>query len=38
VLLEADPLRDVAHVARRAGVMLGGRWLSEDDLRVTLTN
>ena len=38
VLLEADPLRDVAHVARRAGVMVGGRWLSEDDLREALTN
>jgi imidazolonepropionase-like amidohydrolase len=32
LLLEADPLADVAHVARRAGVMVNGRWLPEEDL------
>ena len=36
LLLEANPLEDVAHVARRAGVMVGGRWLpaSEIDARL----
>ena len=38
LLLDADPLRDVANVARRAGVMVGGRWLTEDELTVILTN
>ena len=38
VLLDADPLSDVANVARRAGVMVGGRWLAGDELRATLTN
>lgn len=29
ILLEANPLEDVANVQRRAGVMLRGRWLPE---------
>lgn len=33
VLLEADPLEDVANVARRTGVMVGGRWLPERALQ-----
>lgn len=36
VLLEADPLEDVANFARRAGVMLRGRWFTEDELRARL--
>ncbi len=32
VLLDANPLADVAHVARRAGVMVGGRWLPRADI------
>jgi imidazolonepropionase-like amidohydrolase len=32
VLLEANPLRDVAAARRPAGVMLRGRWLSREDL------
>lgn len=32
LLLEADPLQDVAHVERRAGVMVAGRWLPESEL------
>jgi Amidohydrolase family len=38
MLLDADPLRDVANVARRAGVMVAGRWISERELRALLTN
>ena len=29
ILLEANPLRDVANVARRTGVMVRGQWLPE---------
>jgi imidazolonepropionase-like amidohydrolase len=36
ILLEANPLADVANVRRRAGVMLGGRWHSESSLRERL--
>lgn len=36
VLLDANPLEDVANVARRAGVMVRGRWLPEDDIRARL--
>ena len=32
ILLEADPFANVANVARRAGVMLRGRWLAEPEL------
>jgi imidazolonepropionase-like amidohydrolase len=32
VLLDADPLADVRNTTRRAGVMLGGRWLSQADI------
>ncbi len=33
ILLEADPLADVANVQRRAGVMVNGRWLSEAEIQ-----
>jgi imidazolonepropionase-like amidohydrolase len=33
VLLEADPLVDVANVQRRVGVMVRGRWIAEEDLQ-----
>jgi imidazolonepropionase-like amidohydrolase len=33
ILLEANPLADVSNVRRRAGVMLGGRWLPEAQLQ-----
>ncbi len=36
LLLEADPLADVANLARRAGVMVRGRWLPEAELRDSL--
>lgn len=36
ILLEANPLEDVANVQRRAGVMLGGRWLPEERIRAGL--
>ena len=36
LLLEDDPLDDVANAAKRAGVMLRGQWLTEDDLHQML--
>jgi imidazolonepropionase-like amidohydrolase len=36
LLLEADPLADVAHVEQRAGVMVAGRWLPESELKTRL--
>jgi imidazolonepropionase-like amidohydrolase len=33
VLLEANPLRDVANVARRAGVVVAGRWIPEGEIQ-----
>jgi imidazolonepropionase-like amidohydrolase len=36
VLLDADPLADVANVARRSGVMLRGRWYPEAELRAMI--
>jgi hypothetical protein len=32
VLLKANPLDDITHVSRQAGVMVRGRWLSEQDI------
>ncbi|HET9275890.1 MAG TPA: amidohydrolase family protein, partial [Gemmatimonadales bacterium] len=32
VLLDANPLDDIRNVGRRAGVMIGGRWLSREEL------
>lgn len=36
VLLNADPSSDVANFADRAGVMVNGRWLSEDEIQAEL--
>jgi hypothetical protein len=33
LLLEANPLLDVRHAARRVGLVLAGRWLPEDELQ-----
>ena len=33
ILLTENPLDDIAHVARRAGVMVNGRWLSEEEIQ-----
>jgi imidazolonepropionase-like amidohydrolase len=33
ILLEANPLADVANLQRRAGVMLGGRWIAEGEIQ-----
>jgi imidazolonepropionase-like amidohydrolase len=32
VLLKANPLDDIANVRKQAGVMLRGRWLSEQEI------
>jgi imidazolonepropionase-like amidohydrolase len=36
ILLEANPLEDVGHVARRAGVMARGRWLPSAEIDARL--
>ena len=36
VLLEANPLDDAANVAKRAGVMVRGRWLPAADIEIKL--
>jgi len=36
LLLDANPLADVGNVARRAGVMVHGRWLPESEIRARL--
>jgi imidazolonepropionase-like amidohydrolase len=36
ILLEGNPLADVANIDKRVGVMVGGRWLSETWLRERL--
>jgi imidazolonepropionase-like amidohydrolase len=36
VLLNGNPLVDVAQVANRAGVVVEGRWLPEGDIQVRL--
>lgn len=36
VLLEANPLEDIANTERRAGVMLKGRWLTQTELDTML--
>lgn len=33
LLLQGNPLEDVSNVARRAGVMVNGQWLSEDAIQ-----
>lgn len=37
ILLEANPLIDVANVARRAGVMVRGRWIPEAEIQQRLS-
>ncbi len=37
ILLTANPLDDIANLQRRAGVMVGGRWLPEADIQSRLT-
>jgi imidazolonepropionase-like amidohydrolase len=36
ILLDADPLVDVANLPRRAGVMVAGRWLPEAEIQTRL--
>ena len=36
ILVEANPLEDLSHIARRAGVMVRGRWLPEADIQQRL--
>lgn len=36
LLLNANPLADVGNVARRAGVMVRGRWLPESEIQARL--
>lgn len=36
ILLDANPLEDVGNVARRAGVMVRGRWLPESEIQERL--
>lgn len=38
ILLDANPLQSVANLSRRAGVMVRGRWLPENELRRMLEN
>lgn len=37
VLLEASPLDDISNTRRIAGVMIGGRWISGDEIGLRLT-
>jgi imidazolonepropionase-like amidohydrolase len=36
ILLDANPLEDIGNVARRSGVMVRGRWLSEREIQSRL--
>ena len=36
ILLEANPLTDIGNVARRAGVMVGGRWIARAEIEERL--
>jgi imidazolonepropionase-like amidohydrolase len=36
ILVEGNPLKDVANIAKRAGVMTRGRWLPESEIRKRL--
>ena len=38
ILLDANPLQSVANLSKRAGVMVRGRWLPENELRKMLDN
>ena len=37
VLLEADPLADIDNVSKQAGVMVRGKWLSTEDIKIRLS-
>ncbi len=37
ILLDANPLTDVRHLSRRAGVMVNGRWLPESEIQARLS-
>jgi imidazolonepropionase-like amidohydrolase len=36
ILVDGDPLKDLSNVARRAGVMVRGRWLAEGEIQKRL--
>ena len=36
ILVSGNPLQDVTNAAKRVGVMIGGRWMSEAELREML--
>ena len=36
ILLDANPLQDISNVARRSGVMVRGRWISEREIQSRL--
>jgi imidazolonepropionase-like amidohydrolase len=36
ILVEENPLEDLSHLTRRAGVMVGGRWIPETQIRARL--
>jgi imidazolonepropionase-like amidohydrolase len=36
ILLDANPLADITNTTKIAGVMLGGRWMSKDDIQKKL--
>jgi hypothetical protein len=36
VLLEANPLEDLANLTRRSGVLVRGRWVSAEEIRAGL--
>ncbi len=36
ILLEGNPLKDIANLSRRAGVMLRGQWLAESEIQKRL--
>jgi imidazolonepropionase-like amidohydrolase len=36
ILLDANPLEDISNIARRSGVMVRGRWLSEREIQSRL--
>ena len=38
VLLTGNPLEDIGNTSRRAGVMVRGRWFSEDELQAGLAD
>jgi imidazolonepropionase-like amidohydrolase len=38
ILVGGDPLKDLSNVARRAGVMVRGRWLAEDEIQKRLAS